>query len=129
MAVNLESSLCPRFGRRLELNWIERHRGSWDIQSVQEYWSGQAFHRPDEFSELSYELAWVTVRSLAEDYELFRRFALEASFEDAGQSASYEHFGHGLGKHFEALLGDGDWDPNPAEWWKKESGVSGRGDS
>jgi hypothetical protein len=121
MAVNLESSLCPRFGRRLELSWIERHQSSWDSESVQEYWSGQAFHRPDKLSELSYELAWVTVRSLAEDYELFRQFASEASFEDAGQGASHKHFGHGLGRHFEAILGEGDWDPNPTEWGKEES--------
>lgn len=120
IAVNLESSLCPRYGRRLELSWIERHRASWDGASVQEYWSGLAFHRPDKFSELSYELAWITVRSLAEDYQLFRQFASEASFEDAGQSASLKAFGHGLGRHFEALLGEGDWDPDPTNWNQQE---------
>jgi hypothetical protein len=119
IAVNLESSLCPRFARKLELNWVGRHQKSWSLQSVQEYWSGQSFHRPDELSELSYELAWVTVRSLAEDYELFRRFASEASFEDAGQSASLRHFGHGLGMHFEAILGEGDWNPAPTTWDKE----------
>jgi hypothetical protein len=116
IAVNLESSLCPRYGRRLELSWIERHRNWWDPESVQQYWSGLAFHRPDKISELSYELAWVTVRSLAENYELFRLFASEASSEDAGQSASHKHFGHGLGKHFEAMLGDGEWEPDPTAW-------------
>ena len=121
MAVNLESSLCPRYGRRLELSWIERHQSWWDGQSVQEYWSGLAFDQADKLSELSYELAWVTVRSLAEDYETFRLFASEASYEDAGQSASHKHFGHGLGMHFEAILGEGDWDPNPATWDEEES--------
>lgn len=116
IAVNLESSLCPRYARRLDLSWIDRHQTWWDSESVQEYWSGLAFHRPDKFSELSYELAWVTVRSLAEDYELFRQFASEASYEDAGQVASQAIFGHGLGKHFEALLGEGDWEPDPAKW-------------
>jgi hypothetical protein len=116
IAVNVESSLCPRAARRLDLNWTERHRAWWDSRSVQEYWSGLAFHRPDRLSELSYELAWVTVRSLAEDYPIFQRFASEAAFEDAGQSASHKHFGHGLGKHFEAFLGEGDWEPDPGRW-------------
>lgn len=122
MAVNLESSLCPRYGRRLQLNWIERHQASWDSESVQEFWSGQAFSRPDKMSELSYELAWVTVRTLAENYDTFRRFASEASFEDAGQSASHKHFGTGLGSHFEVFLGDGNWEPDPAKWGHDESG-------
>jgi hypothetical protein len=121
IAVNLESALCPRHSRRLELSWIERHRSWWDGASVQEYWSGLAFHRPNKVSELSYELAWVTVRSLAEDYQIFRQFASEASFEDAGQSASLKHFGHGLGKHFEAVLGEGDWEPDPAKWDPQEA--------
>lgn len=116
MAVNLESSLCPRYARKLDLNWLERHQRWWDGDAVQDYWSGQAFHRPDKLSELSYELAWVTVRSLAEDYGLFRQFASEASFEDAGQSASLKHFGHGLGMHFQPVLGEGDWEPNPTRW-------------
>jgi len=116
MAVNLESSLCPRYARKLDLGWLERHQRCWDGDAVQDYWSGKAFHRPDKLSELSYELAWVTVRSLAEDYGLFRQFASEASFEDAGQNASLKHFGHGLGIHFQPVLGEGDWEPNPTRW-------------
>jgi hypothetical protein len=121
MAVNLESSLCPRYARKLDLGWLERHQSWWDGEAVQDYWSGKAFHRPDKLSELSYELAWVTVRSLAEDYELFRRFASEASYEDAGQGASQKHFGHGLGMHFQAILGEGDWEPSPTRWRTEES--------
>ena len=120
IAVNLESALCPRQGRRLELSWMERHQRWWDSESVQQYWSGRAFQRPDKLSELSYELAWVSVRTLAEDYETFRAFALEASFEDAGQASAQKHLGAGLGSHFEALLGEGDWEPDPSRWEIRE---------
>ena len=116
IAVNLESALCPRHGRRLELSWIERHQRWWEAESVQQYWSGRAFLRPDKLAELSYELAWVSVRSLAEDYPTFRSFALAASYEDAGQASARKHFGDGLGRHFEAFLGEGDWEPDPSRW-------------
>jgi hypothetical protein len=121
IAVNLESALCPRYARRLEPSWLERHQTWWDPETVQEYWSGQAFHRPDKYSELSYELAWVSVRSLAEDYERFRQFATDASFEDAGQSAAQTYLGHGLGRTFEAILGEGNWEPDPATWGGEET--------
>ena len=121
MAVNLESALCPRFARKLELGWLERHQIWWDSESVQKYWSGQAFRSPDKLSALSYELAWVTVRSLAENYEVFRLFVSEATYEDAGQSASHLHFGHGLGLHFEPILGEGNWDPDPSAWSYEKS--------
>jgi hypothetical protein len=124
IAVNLESALCPRQARRLELSWIERHQRWWDSESVQQYWSGRAFHRPDKLSELSYELAWVSVRTLAEDYETFRAFASEASSEDAGQASAQKHFGSGLGGHFEAFLGEGDWEPDPGRWNREDSAIA-----
>ena len=116
VAVNLESVLCPRSARRLEVDWIGRHQRWWNRKSVQLYWSGHAFHVPGKLSELSYELAWVWVRSLAEDYEAFRAFALEASSDDAGQASAIKHLGGRLGHQFEALLGEGNWDPDPSQW-------------
>jgi hypothetical protein len=116
VAVNLESVLCPRSARRLELNWLERHKRWWNSKSVQLYWSGRAFHIPVKLAELSYELAWVWVRSLAEDYETFRAFALEASSHDAGQASAIKHLGGRLGHQFEAFLGQGEWDPDPSRW-------------
>ena len=116
MAVNLESALCPRSGRRVELSWMDRHRQWWDAETVQQYWSGEVFYRPDRFSELAYELAWIKVRALADDYDVFRAFACEATAADAGQAAAKKYYGGGLGLHFEALLGEGQWDPDPQLW-------------
>lgn len=116
IAVNIESALCARQARRLELGWIERHRDCWDEFLVQEYWSGESFSRPDGISELSYELAWLMVKAFAEDYERFRAFASEASWEDAGRAAAERHLGGGLGQYFCAVLGDGDWEPRPERW-------------
>jgi hypothetical protein len=116
IAVNVESALCPRSRRRLRPGWLDRHRNFWNEESVQHYWSGVAFSTPNELSELSYELSWMAVKTLGDKYEAFRSFVLEASFRDAGQSASLKVFGIGLGHQFELFLGPGDWDPMPGRW-------------
>ena len=44
------------------------HARFWGPVEIQEFWSGEAFARPDEGQSLSYELARFSVRSLAGDF-------------------------------------------------------------
>lgn len=111
IAVNVESILCPQSRRRLSTDWMRRHRQHWNKSTVQEYWFGKAFSRSDEISELSYELAWVMVKHMSRDYGAFRKFASDATYQDAGQEAALKHLGVDLASFITALLGNGDWDP------------------
>jgi hypothetical protein len=116
IAVNVESAICPSHARRLASGWLNAQRGYWNETSIQEYWSGNAFFRTDKGSDLSYELAWVTVQALAKNYELFRRFASEARHEDSGQSSALKHLGESVDALIEPVLGPGKWAPLPETW-------------
>ncbi len=109
IAVNTEHRLCPplRDPRGLgQTPWQmrERHRAFWNAQTLQEFWSGKSFLRPDEGNELSYDLARILVEQLGRDWESFRRFARAAQAADAGQDAARVHLNLSLGDAMAALL-------------------------
>jgi hypothetical protein len=99
----------------------EKMRRFWSVVSIQEFWSGEAFHRPGDSNELSYELARIIVEQLAADWERFARFAREAKAGDAGAAAARECLGVDLGEVVTVLLERDtpkSWSPDRAKWEK-----------
>jgi len=121
MAVTIEDMITGTAPLRMDNELFARHKAFWDEKEIQEFWSGDAFHRPDEGQELSYHLARFAVKSLSHDYERFVRFANKANYDDGGESAANEIFGGGLGGLIAQFFGDGDWAPKPQEWNKEHS--------
>jgi hypothetical protein len=84
----------------------------WSSQTIQEFWDGSSFGRPDEGQMHSYHLALVLTRKLTGDITKFRRFVLAAQAADAGDSALVSVFGFSLEDLVGDYLGDGQWKPN-----------------
>ena len=99
----------------------EKMRRFWSVVSIQQFWSGESFHRPGDSNELSYELARIVVEQLARDWEPFARFVGAAQAQDAGAAAAREHLGVDLGEAVTALLERDtpkSWSPDPSTWEK-----------
>jgi len=88
----------------------------WNEVTIQQFWSGKSFMRPDEGNMLSYELGEDLTRLLSRDYDRFAAFANAARREDAGAAAASGCLGIELGDAAAAILGDGDWQPRPECW-------------
>ena len=124
LAVNTERRLAGThpvaFGAAEKLH--DRLRRFWSVVSVQEFWSGQSFHRPDSQS-LSYELARIVVEQLAREWQPFAQFVLHAERADAGAVAARDCLGLDLGAVVTALLEretPRSWSPDPSKWEKHE---------
>ena len=119
MAVNAEQRLT-RIGADIwSVQQLEaRHRKFWTPETIQQFWSGAAYLRPDEGSELAYDLGRLMVNGLSSDWDGFKRFAKQANLQDAGAAAAHEQLGLDLGEFVRHFLGrdDGDWGPAPAAW-------------
>jgi hypothetical protein len=95
---------------------LAEQRAQWRDGGIQEFWSGAAFHRPDDSNRLAYQLARLATKALSRDYGRFRDFVLAASRDDAGDASARQHYGGGLGGLIEQFLGPGDWTPAPDAW-------------
>ena len=93
-----------------------KHQQFWQEREIQEFWSGFSFSRPDEGSELSYQLAQLIVFSLSEDYTEFVEFVNEATYSDAGEAAAIKVYGGSIGAVIHQYFGEGDWSPKPSLW-------------
>lgn len=120
MAVNTEHSLFPQLAHPANQLYtpkeIERkHEAFWNAERIQEFWSGAAFHRTDDGNLLSYDLAKKMVGLAAHDHAAFVPFVLAAHRDDGGAKAD-EHLGYPVGHLVEAVLGEGEWGPQPLRW-------------
>lgn len=90
-----------------------RHRWYWRRHGLQSFWCGEAFCRPDEGQELSYDLAQILVRNLLSDYRgRFVEFLKRAERADCGEAAARQCFGVSLQDRAREFLGDGRWAPS-----------------
>jgi len=100
---------------------IREHERCWNVDSIQDFWSGKAF-ADEAWQWLSDSLAEILIdviqREVRPDPDTFRAFVAAATFKDGGESAAQEHLGVGLGEITSVILGDGDWTPQPARWDK-----------
>ena len=116
LAVNVEHRFVPQPPRYRaeELQYLLGR--FWNASTIQEFWSGKSFLRPDDGQPLSYELARLLAHILDKDYDVFARFCAEAKHEDAGEAAAKAVLGMSLGELVAIVLGDGDWTPRPETW-------------
>jgi hypothetical protein len=116
LAVNTEHRFTtqrPRYEVR-EREFLFRR--FWNEDTIQEFWSGKSFLRPDDGQPLSYELAKLLVQLLDGDYQQLAAYCVKALRQDGGEAASQDLLGASLGQLAAAVLGDGDWRPRPERW-------------
>ncbi|MCW5551595.1 MAG: hypothetical protein KIS67_05435 [Verrucomicrobiae bacterium] len=91
----------------------ERHFAFWTEENIQTFWAGTSFFIAGESNELSYSLAEVLVKLLAERGTAagFQALLLAAQPDDAGQSAMLDIFNTDLGDLAGTFLGEGNWRP------------------
>ena len=118
IAVNTERRLCPRSSSSLSPDELQAQFAQfWNASTIQEFWSGKAWLRPDEGNRLSYELATTFITLAAkDDWQRFSAFVNAADVSDSADSAAREHLGFSVANLAEAVLGPGDWSPKPNQW-------------
>ncbi|GAA6133733.1 hypothetical protein NBRC116188_05220 [Oceaniserpentilla sp. 4NH20-0058] len=94
---------------------MARHNRYWNSQTINDFWSGDAFYGSDDGQELSYNLAHILVKKMSSDYDSFKNFVNHASYEDAGEKACKSNLGYSLHSFVGSFLGDGDWIPTTYE--------------
>ncbi len=119
MAVAIEAEIVGLNPMRFDEEAMERHRSLWNATTIQDFCSGDSFHKQEE-NELSYDLGFLCVKVLAQEYSAFRKFVLEADAGDAGEAAFLKHYGSSLGDLMSQFLGEGDWSPKPDQWKRDE---------
>lgn len=120
LAVNAELQLANRGQPAYSpQDMHNKHRAFWGSGEIQEFWSGQSFHRSDDGNMLSYDLARILVQQFAKDWIAFRNFVLQADWRDAGAESARNHLGVDLGELVRALLESAptvSLAPDPAQW-------------
>jgi hypothetical protein len=79
-------------------------------ETIQDFWTGHGFHRPDEGQMHSYHLALVLTRKLTGDLARFRAFLREVDATDHGTAALEKYFHTTPAAMVTDYLGDGDWE-------------------
>jgi hypothetical protein len=128
LAVNTEQRFYPQMsgahrGGHDAAQRHARHQRFWGPAEIQQFWSGDSFHRPDEGNELSYDLARILTAQFAADWPRFRNFANTADSADGGAAAARAHLELELGRAVCALLEreyTAAHEPEPMRW-KKEA--------
>jgi hypothetical protein len=133
LAVNTERRLCPPASQQYtpqQLHWM--HQQFWNEETIQDFWSGSSFLRPDEGNLLSYDLARILVDQFSRDWESFKHFVQQAQLDDAGHTAATKLLGIDLGRTVVALFElqtTSSWSPDPARWETKPERGAFRGDA
>lgn len=115
IAVNTERRIAgrtPGLYTPQEIDAMQRR--FWGALEIQQFWSGESFHRTDDGNLLSYELARVMVEQMARDWPSFAEFVRHARRDDAGAASALQHLGVDLGAAAAALTGkldDTGWAP------------------
>lgn len=121
LAVNTEHRLAGAArGQQTPQAMHQRHQRFWNAERVQEFWTGDSFHRTDDGNQLSYDLARIAVAQMAAgDWTAFSRFVTTASREDAGAAAARDALGLDLGDYIGTLVQADEparWAPRPDAW-------------
>ncbi|KQO14417.1 hypothetical protein ASF11_12245 [Acidovorax sp. Leaf76] len=121
LAVNTEHRLAGAArGQQTPQAMHQRHQRFWTAERVQEFWTGDSFHRTDDGNQLSYDLARIAVAQMAAgDWAAFTRFVTTASRSDAGAAAARDALGVDLGEYIGTLVQADEparWAPRPDAW-------------
>lgn len=133
IAVNTERRLCPPPAQQYtpqQLHWM--HQQFWTEETIQEFWSGKSFLRPDEGNLLSYDLARILVEQFSGNWESFKPFVHQAQLEDSGHGAASRILGVELGSAVASLFdlqASSSWSPDQERWEVKPERGAFRGDA
>lgn len=126
-AVNMEKYLVPHLAdprRNLYAahEMAAKHAAFWNEHTIQEFWTGHSFLRPDDGNLLSYDLAERMTRLLsAEDYARYAALLQAARAGDGGIGALRDAFGLDPGDVAAEVLGAGPWQAQPSTWERVEA--------
>jgi hypothetical protein len=90
LAVNTERRWAPRPPQYKPHELAYLHTKFWNEETMQEFWSGKSYLRPDEGNALSYDLAQRMIEVVGKDHELLARFVNQSSQEDGGSKAALD---------------------------------------
>jgi len=114
IAVNVEQSLAGRVPGELDARQMQaKHESFWSAQTIQGFWSGEAFGQQEMMSQ-AYDLAATLVKQLSQDWPVFARLVQAAQWQDSGAQAVQMCLGMSLGNLVCAMLGkayDVHWEP------------------
>lgn len=118
IAVNTERRLCASSRSAFTVPELSAKLAEfWNASTIQEFWSGKSWLRPDEGNSLSYELATTFIGLAAkDDWPRFAAFVNAADIADAGDSAARLYLPYPVAHLAEAVLGPGEWAPAPDRW-------------
>lgn len=123
LAQMIEQIVTGRVPLEVTQEMATRHKRYWGENGLDAFWTGEGFSKPGEVQGLSYQLAEVAVRLLADEsrprwfgwdrrpQERFLDFLADARAADCGEAACREHLGRGVGDLVARFLGPGEWSP------------------
>ncbi|MBI5684758.1 MAG: hypothetical protein HZC54_06730 [Verrucomicrobia bacterium] len=120
LAMTLENAIAGTAQFELDRESAGKHRAFWNDETIQEFWSGESFHRTDDGSQLSYHLSQVLMHRIcfseSQTSSQFRTFVQHSDYKDAGNAAARQHLNLDLTTIIEDFLGPGHWTPRPELW-------------
>jgi hypothetical protein len=114
-----EQEVAGDFREGMTKELAKKHQMWWNVDTIQEFWTGESFSAPDDRQELSYSLAKILANRLMDQFtDTFAEFVKTASATDAGDSALWKTCRLSLSQSVSEFLGNQDWSPRPDEWPK-----------
>jgi hypothetical protein len=116
LAVNTERRWAPRPPQYKPHELAYMHSKFWNAQTMQEFWSGKSYRRPDEGNVLSYDLAQRLIELIGQDQNALTSFVNQSSGEDSGAEAALACLGVPLEQLTEEAIGARFAAPDPSQW-------------
>ncbi|HYG22975.1 MAG TPA: hypothetical protein VEH04_09350 [Verrucomicrobiae bacterium] len=96
----------------IDFDLKERHLAFWNETNIQQFWAGVSFSSVGDAQQLSYSLAEILLTLAEEQSGDHASFLRNAHYDDAGQTAAFDHLGVDLADLASTFLGPGEWRPN-----------------
>jgi hypothetical protein len=119
LAVNTERRWSPRPPEYQPHELAKKHSRFWNDETMQQFWSGKSYLRPDEGNVLSYDLAQRLIALIGQDHERLTRFVNMSSSQDSGSQAALEVLGMTLGELTEEAIGAHFVAPDAGLWYQE----------
>ena len=116
LAVNTERRWAPRPPQYQPHELARKHSRFWNDETMQQFWSGKSYLRPDDGNLLSYDLAQRLVALIGQDHERLTRFVYMSSSQDGGSQAALDVLGMTLGELTEEAIGAHFVAPDAGKW-------------
>jgi post-segregation antitoxin (ccd killing protein) len=116
LAVNTERRWAPRPAQHKPHELAYMHSRFWNDSTMQEFWSGKSFLRPDDGNALSYDLAQRLIALVGQDHETLVRFANIAVNDDGAARAAQDTLGVAIETLVTHVIGAEFAAPMPEKW-------------